>query len=108
MLTVFDATLAAVCWFSGLGRVAGLVVADDIHHGQDRAVDNREYASGSGRDCSSITSPYFPLSSVLMASSRLRFGPTTTVRHGRMLPSSITSREVTKMSQSIQREPAFL
>jgi len=45
---------------------------------------------------------------VFEASSRLRFGPTNAAWRGRMLPSSTTSREVTNMAQSIQREPAFL
>jgi prophage regulatory protein len=34
--------------------------------------------------------------------------PTTTARHGKILPTSIASREVTTMAQSMQREPAIL
>ena len=45
---------------------------------------------------------------VFEASSRLRFVPAKAAWRGRMLPSSTTSREVTNMAQSVQREPAFL
>lgn len=40
MLTASDATLAAVSWFSGPGRVAGLVVADGSIHRCDAAGKN--------------------------------------------------------------------
>jgi prophage regulatory protein len=45
---------------------------------------------------------------LFVASSKPRFGRTTLRHREKILQSSITSREVTNMAQTIQREPAFL
>jgi prophage regulatory protein len=45
---------------------------------------------------------------VIADSSRYRCGPTTRSCYGKILQSSIVSREVTNTAQTIQREPVYL
>ena len=45
---------------------------------------------------------------IFVASSQPRLRPAKSARHGRMLRSSVSTRELTIMSQPIQREAAFL